>query len=268
VPTQTLPAKATTGIDFAANLSADWKKPLVAFDASNPAVAPDPSSYNMTKVTLAFDSQGKSHTVSQYFVRDDDAVNSVTVHTLVDGKQPSAGTDVKLEFDVNGKLTTTPTTLDLEYDPAPADKMAISLDYLGTTFQAGEATTSVNVADGYTTGQYVGVELAGDGKVIAKYSNGEQQAVGQIKLATFSNEDALVSVSDTSWTANGDVGTISLDNPGTSVAGSLATASLEGSNVDITAELVNLMGSQRNYQANSKVITTENQMLQSLMQAL
>jgi flagellar hook protein FlgE len=268
VPTQTLAAKATTGIDFAANLSADWKKPSVAFDSSDPTVAPDPSSYNMTKVTLAFDSHGKSHTISQYFVRDDDAVNSVTVHTLVDGKQPSAGENVKLEFDADGKLTTTPTTLDLAYDPSPAAKMEITLDYVGTTFQAGEATTSVNVADGYTTGQYVGVELASDGKVIAKYSNGEQQAVGQIKLATFSNEDALIPVSDTSWTASGDVGTISLDNPGTSVAGSLATSSLEGSNVDITAELVNLMGSQRNYQANSKVITTENQMLQSLMQAL
>ncbi|HEX8606188.1 MAG TPA: flagellar hook-basal body complex protein, partial [Pseudoduganella sp.] len=223
---------------------------------------------NMTKVTLAFDSQGKSHTVSQYFVREDDTKNEITVHTLVDGKQPTAGENTKLTFDADGKLTTTPTTLDLAYDPAPAAVMNVTLDYVGTTFQAGEATTSVNVADGYTTGQFVGVELAGDGKVIAKYSNGEQQAVGQIKLATFSNEDALIPTSDTSWVASGDVGTVSLDNPGTSVAGSLATASLEGSNVDITAELVNLMGSQRNYQANSKVITTENQMLQSLMQAL
>lgn len=268
VPTQTLEAKATKSIDFAANLSADWKKPATVFNAANPAVAPDPSSYNMTKVTLAFDSLGKSHTVSQYFVRDDDAVNSVTVHTLIDGKLPSAGQQVKLTFDSNGKLTNTPTTLALAFNPAPASPLAITLDYAGTTFQAGEATTSVNIADGYTTGQYTGVELATDGKVIAKYSNGEQQAVGQIKLATFSNEDALVPVNDTSWTADKNVGTISLDNPGASVAGSLAIASLEGSNVDITSELVGLMGSQRNYQANSKVITTENQMLQSLMQAM
>jgi flagellar hook protein FlgE len=269
VPTQTLQAKATKAIDFAANLSADWKKPTVAFDASDPAVAPDPASYNMTKVTLAFDSLGKSHTVSQYFVRDDDAANSVTVYMLIDGKEPTAGGSAKLTFDADGKMTNDPTTLKLGYSPAPAAAMDITLDYLGTTFQAGEATTSVNIADGYTTGQYVGVELASDGKVIAKYSNGEQQAVGQIKLATFSNEDALIPVSDTSWTADGaDIGTVSLDNPGASVAGSLSTATLEGSNVDITSELVGLMGSQRNYQANSKVITTENQMLQSLMQAM
>jgi flagellar hook protein FlgE len=102
VPTQTLEAKATKSIDFAANLSADWKKPTVAFDSSDPTVPPDPASYNMTKVTLAFDSLGKSHTVSQYFVRDDDAQNSVTVHTLIDGKQPSAGENVQLNFDVIG----------------------------------------------------------------------------------------------------------------------------------------------------------------------
>jgi flagellar hook protein FlgE len=265
VPTQTLQAKATTAIDFSANLSADWKKPTVAFNAA----APDPASYNMTKVTLAFDSQGKSHTISQYFARTADDANSVKVYTLVDGKAPTAGTDIELKFDANGKLTNSPTTLDMKFTPAPAAEVAIKLDYLGTTFQAGEATTSVNIADGYTTGQYVGVELASDGKVIAKYSNGEQQAVGQIKLATFSNEDALIPVSDTSWTADGaDIGTVSLDNPGASVAGSLSTATLEGSNVDITSELVGLMGSQRNYQANSKVITTENQMLQSLMQAM
>jgi len=265
VPTQTLQAKATTAIDFSANLSADWKKPAVEFDAA----APDPASYNMTKVTLAFDSQGKSHTISQYFARTADDANSVNVYTLIDGKEPSEGTGIELKFDANGKLENEPTTLAMKFTPAPAAEMAITLDYLGTTFQAGEATTSVNIADGYTTGQYVGVELAADGKVVAKYSNGEQQAVGQIKLATFSNEDALIPVSDTSWTADGaDIGTVSLDNPGASVAGSLSTATLEGSNVDITSELVGLMGSQRNYQANSKVITTENQMLQSLMQAM
>ncbi|WP_338763752.1 flagellar hook-basal body complex protein [Massilia sp. METH4] len=265
VPTQTLQAKATTAIDFSANLSADWKKPAVAFDPTNP----DPASYNMTKVTLAYDSQGKSHTVSQYFARSDDAQNNVRVYTLVDGQAPTSGTNIELNFDSAGKLLNNPATLDMRFTPAPAAEVAIKLDYEGTTFQAGEATTSVNIADGYTTGQYVGVELASDGKVIAKYSNGEQQAVGQIKLATFSNEDALIPVSDTSWTANGaDVGTVSLDNPGASVAGALSTATLEGSNVDITSELVGLMGSQRNYQANSKVITTENQMLQSLMQAM
>jgi flagellar hook protein FlgE len=272
VPTTTLEAKASTKIDFAANLSADWKKPTADFNDPTAPMPPDSASYNMTKVTLVYDSQGKSHTVSQYFARDSDTTNEVNVYTLVDGVRLAAPNDaLKLTFDDKGKLQTTAPAVSkytVPFAPAPAANMSIVIDYAGSTFQAGEATTSTNVSDGYTTGQYVGVELGVNGKVIAKYSNGQQQAVGQIKLATFSNEDALVPVNDTSWTASGDVGTVSLDNPGASVAGSLNIATLEGSNVDITNELVGLMGSQRNYQANSKVITTENQMLQSLMQAL
>lgn len=269
VPTTTLEAKASTEIDFAANLSADWKAPTGTFPASpTAATPPDPSSYNMSKTTLAFDSQGKSHTVTQYFARTTDSSLDVTVHILVDGEPAASGTPVTLNFDSAGKLLNAPATNNITFAPAPAANADIMVDYTGTTFQAGEATTSTNVANGYTTGQYVGVELGSDGKVIAKYSNGEQQAVGQILLATMSNEDALTPVNDTSWVANGNVGTITESNPGESVAGSLAIATLEGSNVDITSELVGLMGSQRNYQANSKVITTENQMLQSLMQAL
>jgi flagellar hook protein FlgE len=268
VPTTTLPAKASTEIDFAANLSADWKKPTGTFPAApTAATPPDPSTYNMSKTTLAYDSQGKAHTVTQYFSRVSDTGLGVQVNTLVDGVPPSSGGQTTLTFDSAGKLTGT-TTNSVQFSATPAANVALNVDYTATTFQAGEATTSTNVANGYTTGQYVGVELGKDGKVIAKYSNGEQQAVGQILIATMSNEDALTPVNDTSWVANSNVGTIAESNPGESVAGGLAIATLEGSNVDITSELVGLMGSQRNYQANSKVITTENQMLQSLMQAL
>jgi len=268
VPTTTLPAKASTEVDFAANLSADWKKPTGTFPAApTAATPPDPSTYNMSKTTLAYDSQGKSHTVTQYFSRTTDTSLTVDVHTLVDGAPATGGASTTLTFDTAGKLTGTATNA-VTFSATPAANVALNVDYTGTTFQAGEATTSTNVANGYTTGQYVGVELGKDGKVIAKYSNGEQQAVGQILIATMSNEDALTPVNDTSWVANSEVGTITESNPGESVAGGLAIATLEGSNVDITSELVGLMGSQRNYQANSKVITTENAMLQSLMQAL
>jgi len=269
VPTTTLPAKASTEIDFAANLSADWKKPVGTFPAApTAATPPDPSTYNMSKTTLAYDSQGKAHTVTQYFSRVSDTGLDVQVNTLVDGVPATTNPSKTLTFDSAGKLTAATSTNTIGFNATPAAAVSLLIDYTGTTFQAGEATTSTNVANGYTTGQYVGVELGKDGKVIAKYSNGEQQAVGQILIATMSNEDALTPVNDTSWVANSDVGTITESNPGESVAGGLAIATLEGSNVDITSELVGLMGSQRNYQANSKVITTENAMLQSLMQAL
>ena len=87
-------------------------------------------------------------------------------------------------------------------------------------------------------------------------------------LMQAANEGALSSISDTSWVANSASGAALYSSPGVGLAGKLATGALEGSNVDITSELVGLMTSQRNYQANSKVLTTENQMMQALMQAL
>jgi flagellar hook protein FlgE len=144
----------------------------------------------------------------------------------------------------------------------------LAIDYSGTTMFAGEATTSTNAVDGYASGVFAGVDLANDGSVIAKYTNGQKQSVGKIAIATFPDEGQLTSVSDTSWVESNDSGTPLVTTPGSGMAGSLNTAALEQSNVDITSELVGLMTSQRNYQANSKVIQTESTMMQSLMQAL
>ncbi len=276
IPTGQIAPKASTSIDFEANLSSDWKMPAAAFpDAATPptpATPPASDTYNMQKVTVVYDSKGVSHTVTQYFRRPDDTGSTVDVYTLVDGvpAQPAAAYQTTLTFGLDGKLTTPADANNtITWTPDGASPMTIKVDYTDTTFYAGEASTSTNVADGYTTGAYVGLEVGSDGVVVAKYSNNQKQAVGQILLATFANEDALTPVNDTSWSASADVGTINKDNkPGSTGAGELSMGMLEGSNVDITSELVNLMGSQRNYQANSKVITTENQMLQSLMQAL
>ena len=87
-------------------------------------------------------------------------------------------------------------------------------------------------------------------------------------IATFPDQAALTQVSDTSWVANDRSGGALYERPGVGLAGKLSTGTLEGSNVDITSELVGLMTSQRNYQANSKVISTESAMMQALMQAM
>lgn len=280
VPTNLLAAKATTKLGFVANLSADWTVPSGNIttklpDATvTPPVVPDANMYNMSKVTVVHDSLGVEHTVTQYFVKDPAAL-TVKVYSAVDGTDLGAagGSPYTLTFDANGQLDTAANgganyVHNLTFSPSPAAAMSVSLDYTGTTFQKGESTTSTNAADGYASGSYVGVDLDPQGNVVAKYSNGEKQAVGRLAIATFPDEDALTPVNETSWTANVQSGNANLSEAGQGVAGSLTVASLETSNVDITAELVSLMTSQRNYQANSKVITAENQMLQSLMQAL
>jgi len=283
VPTNLLTAKATSNIDFVANMSADWTVPAGNIttklpDATvTPAVVPDANMYNMSKVTVVHDSLGNEHTVTQYFVKDP-AARTVKVYSAVDGTDLGAagGSPYTLVFDTSGQLDLaanpqgagTSYAHNLTFTPSPAAAMTVDLDYTGTTFQKGESTTSTNAADGYAAGSYVGVELDQQGNVVAKYSNGEKQAIARLAIASFPDEDALTPVNETSWTSNVQSGNANLSEAGQGVAGALTVASLETSNVDVTSELVSLMTSQRNYQANSKVITAENQMLQSLMQAL
>jgi flagellar hook protein FlgE len=262
VPTGQIPAVATKNIAFIGNLSADWKVPTTAFDPSRS------TTYNMVKQSIAYDSLGTQHTVSQYFVKKDD--NTVNVFYALDGAAPASTTtpNTTLSFGADGMLTTTaPATLAM---PATAGAAGgtLSIDYTGTTRFAGEATTTTNRSDGYASGAYIGLELAADGSLVAKYSNDQSQVVGTVAIATFANEGALRAISDTSWTANADSGAALYNTPGVGLSGKLTTGALEGSNVDITSELVGLMTSQRNYQANSKVLTTESQMMQALMQAL
>jgi len=259
VPTGQIPAVATTGIAYTGNLSADWTPPTNAF---NPA---DNTSYNMVKQSVVYDSLGSQHTLSQYFVKQN--ANTVNAYYSLDGAAPAA-TPATLTFNTTGELTgTTGNTIAI---PASGGAAAgsVAIDYTGTTRFAGEASTTTNRSDGYASGAFVGVSMSADGSLVAKYSNDQSQVVGTVAIATFANEGALSSVSNTAWVANADSGAALYNAPGVGLAGKLTTGSLEGSNVDITSELVGLMTSQRNYQANSKVLTTESQMMQALMQAL
>lgn len=260
VPTGQVAARASGGVKYVGNLSADWTPPPVApFD---PAV---PQSFNGSMVSVVYDSLGARHTLTQYFVRG--ATNEVTVHYSFDGSQ--LPTTTTLDFGSDGQLVspTGPVSHALG-TPAGADPLTVAVDYAGTTQFAGEATTTVNAADGYASGTLIGVQLSEDGAVMAQYSNGQKARVATIALATFPNENALVPVSETSWTTSNASGTALYFAPGTGMAGKLTPGALEQSNVDMTSELVTLMSAQRNYQANTKVISTENEMVQTLMQAL
>lgn len=261
IPTGQIPAKASTGVAFVGNLSSDWKTPATAFNAA------DSTTYNMVKQSVLYDSLGNQHTVSQYFIKAATPDNTVTVRYAFDGAAPITDATT-LTFDTNGQLPPATKSAPLTVPAPGAAALAFTIDYTGTTQFAGEATTTTNRSDGYASGSFVGVELAEDGSVVAKYSNEQQQVVGTLAIATFPDEGSLVQTSDTSWAANNGSGAPLYSTPGVGLAGKLSKGTLEGSNVDITSELVGLMTSQRNYQANSKVITAENQMMQALMQAL
>ncbi|MFA9440755.1 flagellar hook protein FlgE [Uliginosibacterium sp. sgz301328] len=260
VSTGQIPAQASAKLQYVANMSADWKVPTVATFDKN-----DPQSFNSSMVSVVYDSLGAQHSVTQYFVKTN--TGEVTVHYTFDGTD-LASTNT-LTFDTAGQLTSPTAAVNVPLGtPAGATAMALDIDYSGTTQFAGEATNTTNAADGYASGTMIGVQITDDGSVMAQYSNGLKQRVGTLALATFPDEGALTQVSDTSWVASNASGTPLYFTPGSGMAGKLTPGSLEQSNVDMTEQLVDLMSAQRNYQANTKVISTQNEMMQTLMQAL
>jgi flagellar hook protein FlgE len=276
IPTGSIPAVPSKNIDYVGNMSADWKAPAAWPPAPGvtPAAPADPSTFNMSKASVVYDTLGGKHTLTQYFAQGS-AANTVNVHFVLDGTEVTGATTA-LTFDATTGQLTAPVgstyVLDLTtFTPAPANGgglQKVTIDYTGTTGFAGEANTTANAADGYAAGTFTGIALGTDGSVIASYNNGQKQAVGRLAIATFPDEGSLQAIDGTSWIESVNSGTPLVNAPGVGQGGNINTSSLEQSNVDITSELVGLMTSQRNYQANSKVIQTESTMLQSLMQAI
>ncbi|USX29240.1 flagellar hook-basal body complex protein [Oxalobacteraceae bacterium OTU3CINTB1] len=269
IPTGSIPAVVSKNMDYVGNMSADWT-PAATWVPATVAAPPDPSTFNMSKASVIYDTLGGKHTMTQYFAQDATA-NSISVHYVLDGV--SVGGTATLTFNAaTGQMTAPATGKFTVTLPATAPNGGqygpLDIDYAGTTGFAGEATTSTNAADGYAAGTFTGIALATDGSVIASYNNGQKQAVGRLAIATFPDEGSLQAIDGTSWIESVNSGTPLVNAPGIGQGGNINTSSLEQSNVDITSELVGLMTSQRNYQANSKVIQTESTMLQSLMQAI
>lgn len=250
-------AKATSKVDIVANLNKDSEIPK-----TTPFNKDDSSSYNNMNTSTIYDSQGGEHTVTQYFIRTGE--NKWTVMHYVDGNE-QAKQDI--EFDTNGKLTGyTPQRLTAPAGGAATLDFEVNLN--GTTQFGSDFNVSKNEVDGYPPGERSGLSIDNDGKVYATFSNGQKMLQGQIVMATFPNPDGLQSINNTAWTSNNKSGNALIGVPGAGMNGKVESFKTESSNVDMTGELVGLMSAQRNYQANTKVISTNDQMMNALFQAL
>ncbi|WP_243633760.1 flagellar hook protein FlgE [Motiliproteus coralliicola] len=149
----------------------------------------------------------------------------------------------------------------------PADPTnTIELDLTGTTQFASDSIVKASTQDGFAKGDLIGVTFSADGIMVASFSNGQNSNLGIVALATFENQGGLQPVGDTAWTATLASGQAILNPPGTGLNGQLRSAALEQSNVNLSEELVALIEAQRNFQANSKTLQTENQVTQTILQ--
>ena len=142
---------------------------------------------------------------------------------------------------------------------------AINVD-LSTVTQFGTGFAVSNLTqDGYTSGELTKINIGETGAVTATYSNGKTQTAGQVALMDFRNVQGLRPVGGNNWIETPDSGQPVQGVPGSGKFGALRSGALEESNVDLTAELVNMMTAQRNYQANAQTIKTQDQVMSTLV---
>jgi len=149
--------------------------------------------------------------------------------------------------------------------PTGANTETFPIDF-STSTQFG-AAFGVNTLsqDGYTSGQLTGFTIGTGGIIQGSYSNGQSKALGQVALATFPNNQGLQPLGSNEWGQTGSSGSPVVNAPGTGNNGVLQTSATEGSNVDLTTELVNMMTAQRSYQANAQTIKTADSVMQTLL---
>jgi len=151
-----------------------------------------------------------------------------------------------------------------KYDASPDNDTQISFDFSSVTQYTAKDSVYVYDSDGYTTGTLQEYSIGSDGIITGIYSNGKQKPLGVIALASFENYAALKSAGDSSYVETANSGEFRAVVPGDS-AGSLTANTLEMSNVDLSTEFTNMIIYQRGFQANSRGITTADEMLQELV---
>ena len=144
--------------------------------------------------------------------------------------------------------------------------MNLTLDMSKVTQFGDASSTTATTNDGYAAGKFSAIDVASDGTVSAKYTNGVSVPLGQVALATVANPQGLRQLNDTNWAASADSGQPVRGSAGSGDMGDIESGQLEASNTaDLTAQLVNMIKAQRNYQANAQVISTDNTLTQTII---
>ena len=150
-------------------------------------------------------------------------------------------------------------------NPASAAPQTLAFNFAGTSQFGGIFGVNTLSQDGFTSGRLTGFSTGADGIISGRYSNGQTTTLGQVVLSNFNNPQGLQPLGGNNWAETSTSGTPLTGVPGSASLGVLQTSALEDSNVDLTAELVNMITAQRVYQANAQTVKTQDQVLQTLV---
>lgn len=195
---------------------------------------------------------------------DDNAVDLSTLATPWTKVGTPASGQPTLNFIVDSPLTG--ATDPLGGETTTPNNFQIALDFNELTQFAGSYNLRGVTQNGYSVGDLVGLNTGLDGVIEARYSNGRSVPVAQLALANFTDKNAMTKLGGQTYAESFSSGTVQLGSPQNAGFGSINAGSLEYSNVDVAGELVNMIQTQRTYQASAQVISTSQQLTQAILQ--
>ncbi|GAA4674387.1 flagellar hook protein FlgE [Frondihabitans cladoniiphilus] len=227
----TNPAQATTKATVAGNLPSDAATGTV-----------------LTRDVDAYDTAGNKRTLALNFTKT------------------AAGWDVA-GSDGTGATGTTSLafTNGTQTGASSVSVAGVTADLSGVTGYATLSTVAISDVDGRQAGTLDGYTISKDGTLVGSFSNGQSASLGRIALATFTNPAGLEKVGDSGYTVTANSGQATLGDPGSAGRGALSGGVLEMSNVDLSQEFTNLIVAQRGFQANARIITTSDSVLEELV---
>ncbi|MEK6662228.1 MAG: flagellar hook protein FlgE [Pseudomonadota bacterium] len=265
--TTILAPSATTSTSISLNL--DSRASSLSSAAFNYA---DATTYSSSTSLTLYDSLGNSHVYSMYFLKTgSNAWNSYATLTNSAGSTinlASAGPLGTISFTSAGAISSgasTSQTINTAQLGTGAAALTTAVSFTGSTqFGSSFGVNSLN-QDGYAPGRLTGYSISSDGTVKARYSNGQAVNTAKLVLGAFANPQGLQPLGNNLFAETNDSNQVTLGAPGSGKLGVLQASAVEESNVDLTAELVSMITAQRNYQANSQTIKTQDQILQTLV---
>ena len=259
INTTALPPKQSSEVGAVMNL--DSRQPDLV---SANFLMSDPRTFTHASAVQIYDSLGNNHTLQTYYVKT--AASTWDVFAASDQTLIGTGPVGTVTFDSKGALVTgSLITIPVNVTTGATTPFNVSFNMAGTTQFGNEFGVTTLNQDGYSSGQLAGFSAAADGIIIGRYTNGKSSTLGQIVLASFTNPNGLQSLGNNAWAETATSGQALVGTPKSGALGVLQSNANEESNVDLTAELVDMITAQRYYQANAQTIKTQDQVLQTLV---
>lgn len=293
------PAKATSNVDFACNLNKNtpeimegasladiakgtWSTETKIYDSFgnehflNVSFARVPGTNNQWEATVTVDPENAAETQTRVGLGTTDGVENTFIVTFdnlgtLQSVTDSAGNPSNTEGEISLTASFTVPGANPDADGNPTRQtLNINVGTIGSlkntiTQSASQSTTKAFSQDGYTMGYLDNFKIDQSGTITGVYSNGTNRAIGQLALASFTNQGGLEKTGDNTYVASNNSGMANISTSGVAGKGSLLAGALEMSNVDLTEQITDMIVTQRGFQANSKTIQTADTLLDTVM---